>query len=68
MHESTNDDGKLMLNFAIENQMLIASTIYQHKNIHKGTWVSPDGQTVNFNKPKEMKCHTRCLIITWTTL
>jgi hypothetical protein len=43
MHESTNNNGKLMLNFAIENEMLIASTIYQHKNIHKGTWVSPDG-------------------------
>jgi hypothetical protein len=36
-----------MVNFAIENQMLIASTVKQHKNIHKGTWVSPDGQTIN---------------------
>jgi hypothetical protein len=47
MHESTNDNGELMVNFALENEMLIASTVHQHKNIHKGTWVSLDGQTIN---------------------
>jgi hypothetical protein len=47
MHESTNNNGKVMVNFAIKNEMSIASTIYQHKNIHKGTRVSPDGQTIN---------------------
>jgi hypothetical protein len=27
--------------------MKIISTYYQHKIIHKGTWISPDGNTLN---------------------
>jgi hypothetical protein len=27
--------------------MKIINTYYQHKRIHKGTWVSPDGNTLN---------------------
>jgi len=27
--------------------MKIISTYYQHKRIHKATWISPDGNTLN---------------------
>ena len=27
--------------------MVVASTFFQHKNTHKGTWISPDTLTLN---------------------
>ena len=47
LHEVSNQNGELVCNFAIENNMTVMSTQFQHKTIHKGTWTSPDFTTVN---------------------
>lgn len=46
-HEKSNGNGKKLIEFALEEQMKIMSTNFQHKTIHKGTWRSPAGDTVN---------------------
>ena len=47
LHEVSNQNGELVCNFAVENNMTVMSTQFQHKTIHKGTWTSPDFTTVN---------------------
>jgi hypothetical protein len=47
LHEVSNQTGELVCNFAIENNMTVMSTQFQHKTIHKGTWTSPNFTTVN---------------------
>jgi exonuclease III len=47
LHEISNRNGEWVCEYAIANSMKIISTYYQHKIIHKGTWISPDGNTLN---------------------
>lgn len=42
-----NGNGKDLNSFCEENNMTIMSTWFQHKAIHRGTWISPDKRTVN---------------------
>ena len=46
-HEVTNNNGQILIDFAREKDMIIKSTYFQKKEIHKGTWIAPDGKTVN---------------------
>ena len=41
------DNGERMLEFCVRNEIKIMNTYFRHKNIHKTTWTSPDGQTHN---------------------
>lgn len=43
IHSATNENGKYLCQFAESNNLLIKSTCYPHKNIHKGTWKAPNG-------------------------
>jgi exonuclease III len=47
LHTLSNDNGIRLINFACSKNMVVASTLFNHKDIHKMTWRSPDGQTFN---------------------
>ena len=42
-----NGNGDRLITFCQENRLVIGGTIFEHKNIHKVTWCSPDGHTEN---------------------
>ena len=46
LHDSSNDNGLRLLEFCTMYQLTIGGTLFQHRDIHKGTWRSPNGQTV----------------------
>jgi hypothetical protein len=47
LHEISNDNGGRLVNFATSKNLRVKSTMYPHRNIHKYTWLSPDGKTHN---------------------
>jgi len=62
LHEVSNQIGELVCNFAIENNMTVMSTHFQHKTIHKGTWTSPD-HSLYFQSDYARSCiHTIVLL------
>ena len=42
-----SDNGERMVSFCALNNLAIASTMFPHKNIHRYTWTSPNGQHHN---------------------
>ncbi|XP_065582594.1 uncharacterized protein LOC136041763 [Artemia franciscana] len=42
-----NENGTLLVDFALTNDLIIRGTIFAHKTIHKYSWSSPDGRTHN---------------------
>ena len=46
LHASSNNNGTRLLDFCALNQLTVGGTLFQHNDIHKGTWRSPDGRTV----------------------
>ena len=47
LHEKSNENGKNLIDFAMSKNMIVSSTFFPHKGIHKRTWSSPDGVTFN---------------------
>ena len=47
LHEITNNNGMKLINFAIGKGLFIKSTMFPRKEIHKYTWISPDGKHKN---------------------
>jgi exonuclease III len=47
LHTLSNDNGIRLINFACSKNKVVASTLFNHKDIHKMTRISPDGQTFN---------------------
>ena len=46
-HQVSNDNGVRIVNFAASKNLVVKSTMFPHRHIHKYTWTSPDGQTHN---------------------
>ena len=42
-----NNNGVKLVAFCNENELVITGTLFQHKNIHKNRWTSPDFNTYN---------------------
>ena len=42
-----NENGEMFANLCAEHNLVIGATLFPHKQIHKATWVSPDGVTEN---------------------
>ena len=47
VHPESNDNGIRLVNFATSKNLIVKSTKFPHRNIHKYTWTSPDGITHN---------------------
>ena len=47
LHQDSNDNGVRLVNFATSKNLVIKSMMFPHRNIHKYTWTSPDGDTHN---------------------
>jgi hypothetical protein len=46
-HEISNDNRVRVVNFATSKHLVVKSTVFPHRSIHKHNWTSPDGQTHN---------------------
>jgi len=47
LHQDNNGNGVIIVNFATSKNLVVKSTMFPHRNIHKYTWTSPDGKTHN---------------------
>jgi len=47
LHQDCNDNGVRIVNFAISKNLVVKSTMFLHRNIHKYTCTSPDVNTQN---------------------
>jgi hypothetical protein len=47
LHETSNDNGVRVVNFATSKNLVVKSTMFPYCKIHKYTWMSPEGNTHN---------------------
>jgi len=47
LHQISNNNGCRLVDLATGKGLKIKSTMFPHKEVHKGTWRSPDGRYVN---------------------
>jgi hypothetical protein len=47
LHQDDNDSGVRVVNFATSKNLVVKSTVFRHRNLHKYTWTFPDGKTHN---------------------
>jgi hypothetical protein len=47
LHEISNDNAVRVVNFVTSKNLVVKSTMFPHRKIHKYTWASPEGNTHN---------------------
>jgi len=47
LHQDSNDNGVRLVNFATSKNLVVKSTIFPYRYIHKYTWTSSDGKIHN---------------------
>jgi hypothetical protein len=47
LHEMSNDNGVSVVNFATSKNLRVKSMMFPHRNVHKYTWMPPDGKPRN---------------------
>jgi hypothetical protein len=47
LYEISNDNGVRVVNVATPKNLVVKSTMFPHRKIHKYTWTSPEGNTYN---------------------
>jgi len=47
IHQESNDNGVGIVNFAASKNLVVKSTMFQHRIIHMYTWTYSDGKTHN---------------------
>jgi hypothetical protein len=47
LHEISNDNGVRVTNFATSKNLFVISAMFPHRNTHKCTWTSSEGNTHN---------------------
>jgi hypothetical protein len=76
LYQDSNYNGVRTVNFATSKNLVVKSTMFQHRNIHKYTWTSPDDngvRTVNFATYKNLAVkstmfqHRNIHKYTWTS-
>ena len=63
LQQDSNDNGVRIVNFATSKNLVVKSTMFPHRNIHKYTWTSPDGKTHHQidHMPIDMRRHSSLL-------
>jgi len=70
VHNISNENGEMVANCAISNDMFLISTNFQHKKTHIGTCTFPDHQTINQTdhvivSKKKMRLIHEIALISW---
>ena len=47
IHQDSNDNGVRTVNISTSKYIVLKSTMFPHRHIHKYTWTSSDGKTHN---------------------
>jgi hypothetical protein len=47
LYKRPNNNRMRLINFASSRNIAVGSTMFEHKDIHKRTWKSPDGNVFN---------------------
>jgi hypothetical protein len=61
LHEASNDNGFRVVNFATLKNLIVKSTTFLHRDIHKHTWTSPDRSCLD--RQKMTFKYIRCLLL-----